>query len=142
MQTRSLTNIDRQTLESQGICFISMSRSFLSYKFSQAKPKMDIQAELASKLGLQGQISKTGMTEDKDDKSDTQSVTSRKSAADTKSITSTAENAASGSKVKKEGKQRSHSKKSDGGHKKQKANAKHHHHHHKKGQEGNFLIDG
>ena len=93
---------------------------------------MDIQAELAAKLGLQGQSAKVSVSEDKEDKSDTQSIASKKSFADTKSISSNmdTEKVESGSKIEKEVKHRSSSKRSEGGHKKSKGSAKSHHHHH------------
>eukprot|EP00112_Aurelia_sp_Birch-Aquarium-sp1_P025915 Seg888.24 transcript_id=Seg888.24/GoldUCD/mRNA.D3Y31 product="WASH complex subunit 2" protein_id=Seg888.24/GoldUCD/D3Y31 len=100
---------------------------------------MDIQAELAAKLGIPGQMPAVKISEDKDDKSDTQSVTSRKSAGDTQSLASAAETAsiASASKGKKEKKHRSRTKSIES-HKKHRSSThehKHHKHHHQQQQQ-------
>ena len=98
----------------------------------QPKTKIDIQAELAAKLGVQSQIPKSNTADDNEDKLDTQSIASKKSFSDTKSVSSTvdAEKVASDAKIGKEGKHRSSSKRSEGGHKKHKGSVKQHHHHH------------
>ena len=106
---------------------------------------MGIQEELAAKLGLQGQVPKANIAEDKNDKSDTQSIVSKKSLSDTKSVSSIVdpEKVAAGSTVvEREGKHRSGSKRSEGGHRKHKGSTKHHHHHHhhKKADEGILLL--
>ncbi|XP_065056094.1 WASH complex subunit 2C-like isoform X1 [Rhopilema esculentum] len=102
---------------------------------SQAKPKINFQAELASKIGVQSQASTASVAEDKDDKADAQSISSRKSVGDAQPTVNAEETgkSRSGSHSKREGKHRSSS------HRKQKGSvreaAKQQKHHHKAQEE-------